>query len=108
MSFSITQRFQRFPYLVIGWGVLAAVAALSPDRLFLTARQGFFLAFAFLGVALVRGARQISDQFPIELGALTLSHLPRKGDMQYIGHGFPWNPERANELVAAERIGALA
>jgi hypothetical protein len=104
---SFTSRFRRFPYLVIGWVLLAVVAFMAPDRLFLSASQGFCLAFAFLGVALMRGARQMGQTLPLDLGSLFLSRIPQKAHMQYVGHGFPWNPERANELLTAERDSAF-
>src|SRR5579872_5190995 len=93
MLSSIAIRFQRFPYLVIGWVLLAAVSLVAPDRLFLTPRQGILCALGFLGVALVRGSRQIGHRLPLDIGALTLARLPRQTDMQYIGHGFAWTAE---------------
>ena len=107
MPSSIAIRFQRFPYLVIGWVLLAAVSIAAPDRLFLTQRQGILFALGFLGVALVRGSQQIGHRLPTDIGALALARLPRQTDMQYIGHGFAWTSECANELLAAERKSAL-
>ena len=107
MLSSIAIRFQRFPYLVIGWVLLAAVSILAPDRLFLTQRQGILFALGFLGVALVRGSQQIAHRLPLDVSALALARLPRRTDMQYIGHGFAWTPECANELLAAERKSVL-
>jgi hypothetical protein len=106
MLSSIAIRLQQFPYLVIGWTSLAAVSIAAPDRLFLTHRQGLYFALAFLGVALVRGSQQIGHRLPLDIGALTLTRLPRETDMHYIGHGFAWTPDCANELLAAERNSA--
>jgi len=107
MISSVPIRFQRFPYLVIGWMSLAALSLARPDRLFLTYRQGLYLALAFLGIALVRGSQQIGHRLPLNLGALALSHLPQRAEMQYVGHGFAWTSECANELLAAERNSVL-
>src|SRR5512142_695303 len=103
---AIAVRFRRFPYLVIGWGLLAAVSMAAPDRLFLTRQQGLWFGFAFLGIALLRGSRQVGQQLPNELSALEMSQLPRQDEMQYMGHGFSWDPQHANEVLAAEREGA--
>jgi hypothetical protein len=100
-------RFRRFPYLALGWVLLAALSVAAPDRMFLTRSQGLCVGFAFLGVALLRGSRQIAHKLPTELGALTLSQLPQQQDMQYLGHGFLWSPERANEVLATERESEL-
>jgi hypothetical protein len=86
---------------------LATMSIAAPDRLFLTHRQGLYFALAFLGVALVRGSRQMGHRLPLDIGALALARLPRQADMQYVGHGFTWTPECANELLTAERNGAL-
>ena len=48
MASSFTVRLQRFPYLVIGWALLAGLSLVAPDRLFLTQRQGLWLGLAFL------------------------------------------------------------
>jgi hypothetical protein len=108
MLSSIAIRFQRFPFLVIGWMSLAAMSIAAPDRLFLTHRQGIYLGLAFLGIALVRGSQQVGHRLPLDIGVLRLTSLPRQIDMQYIGHGFRWTPEVANELLAAERKGPLS
>jgi len=76
MPSCIAIRFQRFPYLVIGWVLLAAVSIAAPDRLFLTHRQGILFALGFLGVALVRGSRQIGRQHRQRGRAYTLFRLP--------------------------------
>ena len=106
MRSSIADRFRRFPYLVIGWGLLAAVSIATPDRLFLTRHQGLWLGVALLGIALLRGSRQVGQRLPNELSALELSQLPRQDEMQYMGQGFSWDPQRANEVLAAEREGS--
>src|SRR6266566_8172404 len=103
MASSFTVRLQRFPYLVIGWALLAGLSLLAPDRLFLTHRQGLWLGVACVGVALLRGAGQVGRELPTEIGALELSHLPHESQMQYIGHGFSWDSQQANDLLAAER-----
>lgn len=100
---SIAVRFRRFPYLVIGWALLAAISIVIPDRLFLTHDQGLWLACAFLGVALLRGSRQLGQELPIEIGSLELSQLPRRNEMHYMGHGFIWDSQHANDVLAAER-----
>ncbi|PYV65881.1 MAG: hypothetical protein DMG97_31025, partial [Acidobacteria bacterium] len=98
---------RRFPYLILGWVLIAAVSFVLPDRMFLTRNEGLWFGIAFLGVALLRGSRQISQNLPVELGLLTLSQLPRKDQMQYLGHGFLWNPQRANQVLAVERDSAV-
>ena len=98
---------RRFPYLVIGWTLLALISLRAPDRIFLNRTEGLWFGIAFLGVALLRGSRQISQNLPVELGLLTLSQLPRKDQMQYLGHGFLWNPQRANQVLAVERDSAV-
>src|SRR6266566_264111 len=103
MASSFTVRLQRFPYLVIGWALLAGLSLVVPDRLFLTQRQGLWLGLAFLGVALTRGARQLGRELPHEIGTLELSHLPHRKEMQYVGHGFSWDSQHANEVIASER-----
>src|SRR6266566_1820868 len=103
MSSALAVRLQRSPYLVIGWALLAGLSLIAPDRLFLTHRQGLWLGLAFVGVALTRGARQLGRELPAQIGALELSRLPRQSLMQYFGHGFSWNSQHANEVVAAER-----
>jgi hypothetical protein len=105
MLSSIAIRFRRFPYLAIGWMLLAIVSMTVPDRLFLTQKQGLWLGCAFLGVALLRGSRQVGQDLPSEVGALALSRLPQQTEMQYMGHGFTWDPQHANEVLAAEREG---
>ena len=106
MLSSIAVRFRRFPYLMIGWGLLAAVSIAAPDRLFLTRHQGLWLGIALFGISLLRGSRQVGQRLPNELSALELSQLPRQDEMQYMGQGFFWDPQRANEVLAAEREGA--
>jgi len=103
MSSEFAIRLQRFPYLVIGWALLAGLSLLAPDRLFLTHRQGLWLGLAFTGIALMRGARQLGLELPAEIGSLALSRLPQQNQMQYFGHGFSWDSQRANEVLAAER-----
>jgi hypothetical protein len=75
--------------------------------MFLTHTEGLWFGIAFLGVALLRGSRQINHTVPVDLGLLTLSQLPGKDQMQYLGHGFLWNPERANQVLAVERDSAV-
>src|SRR6184192_704148 len=103
MASSLTVQLQRFPYLVIGWALLAGLSLVAPDRLFLTQRQGLWLGLAFLGVALTRGARQLGQELPHEISTLELSHLPHRKEMQYVGHGFSWDSQHANEVIASER-----
>ena len=103
MSSSLAIRLQRFPYLVMGWTLLAGLSLAAPDRLFLTHRQGLWLGLAFFGIALMRGARQLRRELPTEIGTLALSHLPQQSQMQYFGHGFPWDSQHANEVLATER-----
>src|SRR6266436_231109 len=103
MASSLTIRFRRFPYLVIGWALLAGLSLLAPDRMFLTHQQGLWLGLAFVGVALLRGAGQVGRDLPAEIGVLELSRLPHQNQMQYVGHGFSWDTQRANEVLAAER-----
>jgi hypothetical protein len=107
MPSCIAIRLQRFPYLMIGWMSLSVVSIAAPDRLFLTHQQGIYLALAFLGIALMRGSQQVGHRLPLDVGVLTLTRLPRETDMQYIGHGFAWSPDCANDLLAAERKGAV-
>src|SRR5579884_3124007 len=97
-----SQTIRRFPYLVIGWALLGGLSLVAPDRLFVTHQQGIWLGLAFAGVALLRGARQMGRELPAEIGTLELSHLPHQGQMQYIGHGFCWDSQHANEVLAAE------
>jgi len=104
---SAVARIRRFPYLVIGWTLLALISVTAPDRMFLTRTEGLWFGIAYLGVALLRGSRQINQNVPVELGLLTLSQLPGKDQMQYLGHGFVWNPERANQVLAVERDSAV-
>lgn len=108
MASSLTTRFQRFPYLVIGWTLLASLSLAAPDRLFLTHWQGFWLGLAFIGVALMRGAQQLGRELPREIGTLALSQLPQRSEMQYFGHGFPWDSQHANEVLAIERDSKVA
>src|SRR5438874_10571109 len=103
MASSLTVRLQRFPYLVVGWALLASLSVVAPDRLLLTHKQGLWVGLAFVGIALMRGARQVGRELPAEIGALELSHLPHQSQMQYIGHGFFWDSQHANEVLAAER-----
>jgi hypothetical protein len=100
---SAVARIRRFPYLMLGWALVAALCFAAPDRMFLTNTQGLWFGIAFLGVALLRGSRQISHNLPVELGSLTFSQLPRKVQMLYMGHGFLWNSERTNQVLAVER-----
>lgn len=100
-SFAI--RLQRFPYLVVGWALLAGLSLAAPDRLFLTRGEGLWLGLALVGVALMRGAQQLGRELPSEIGALALSHLPKQSQMQYFGHGFAWDSQHANEVLAIER-----
>jgi TraM recognition site of TraD and TraG len=100
---SAVTRIRRFPYLILAWVLIAAVSFVVPDRLFLSGAEGLWFGIAFLGVALLRGSRQMSHNLPVEVGSLTLSQLPRQDEMQYLGHGFSWTPEQANEVVTAER-----
>ncbi|PYU28778.1 MAG: hypothetical protein DMG32_01925, partial [Acidobacteria bacterium] len=93
MASSLTIRFRRFPYLVIGWALLAGLSLLAPDRMFLTNQQGLWLGLAFVGVALLRGAAQVGRELPTEIGNLELSHLPLRSQMQYMGHGFSWDSQ---------------
>ncbi len=106
MLSSIAIRFRRFPYLLIGWGLLALISIAAPDRLFLTRHQGLWFGLALVGIALLRGSRQVGQQLPNELSALELSQLPRQAEMQYMGQGFSWDAQHANEVLAAEREGA--
>ncbi len=109
MLSSLAIRFRRFPYLVLGWGLLAVTSLAAPDRLFLTHRQGLWVGLAFLGVALLRGSRQVGRELPSRIGTLEIASLPHEHEMQYMGHGFTWDPQHANEVLAAEREGvALA
>src|SRR5690242_4022227 len=108
MSSSLAIRLQRFPYLVMGWTLLAGLSLAAPDRLFLTHRQGLWLGLAFFGIALVRGARQLRRELPTEIGTLALSQLPKQSQMQYFGHGFPWDSQHANEVLAIERDSKVA
>ncbi len=101
MIWSLTIR--RFPYPMIGWALLSGLSLAAPDRLFATHQQGFWLGLAFAGVALLRGARQVGREIPDEIANLELSHLPEKSQMQYLGHGFSWDAQHANEVLAAER-----
>lgn len=100
---SIAIRFQRFPYLVIGWTMLALLSMTMPDRLLLTGKQGLWLGCALLGVALLRGSRQVSEEIPAKIGTLNIPRLPQQSEMQYMGHGFTWDPQQANRVLAAER-----
>ena len=103
MSSALAVRFQRFPYLVTGWALLASLSLLAPDRLFLTHKQGLWLGLAFVGIALMRAARQVGRELPTEIGVLELSRLPQQSQMQYMGHGFSWDSQHANEVLATER-----
>jgi len=103
MSSALAVRLQRSPYLVIGWALLAGLSLIAPDRLFLTHRQGLWFGLAFVGVALTRGARQLGRELPNEIGTLELSHLPHQKEMQYVGHGFSWDSQHANQVIATER-----
>lgn len=108
MASSLTTRFQRFPFLVVGWALLAGLSLAAPDRLFLTHRQGLWLGLAFVGVALMRGAQQLGRELPREIGTLALARLPQQSQMQYFGHGFPWDSQHANEVLAIERDSKVA
>ena len=98
-----SQTVRRFPYLVIGWALLGGLSLVAPDRLFVTHQQGLWLGLAFAGVALLRGARQMARELPFEIATLELSRLPQRSQMQYVGHGFSWDAQHANEMLAAER-----
>src|SRR5579884_3114163 len=100
-------RLQRFPYVVIGWMSLAALSIAAPDRLFLTQRQGVYFALGLLGIALMRGSQQVGHRLPLDVGNLALIRLPHQAEMQYVGHGFTWTSQSANELLAAQRNSAL-
>jgi TraM recognition site of TraD and TraG len=100
---SLVVQIRRFPYLVLGWVLIAAVSFVLPDRMFLTRTEGLWFGIAVFGVALLRGSRQIRHNLPTRIGSFTLARLPRQADMQYLGHGFSWSPERANEVVTTER-----
>src|SRR5207248_33744 len=52
---------------------------------------------------LLRGASQAGRELPSEIATLELSRLPHQSQMQYIGHGFSWDSQHANELLATER-----
>lgn len=43
MSSALTVRFQRFPYLVIGWALLAGLSLVAPDGLLLTHQEGLWI-----------------------------------------------------------------
>lgn len=103
MSSALAVRFQRFPYLVVGWALLASLSVVAPDRLFLTHKQGLWVGLAFVGIALMRGARQVGRELPAEIGVLELARLPQQSQMQYMGHGFSWDSQHANEVLATER-----
>jgi hypothetical protein len=104
---SVALTFRRLPYLVIGWTLLAVVAMVTPDRLYLNRREGLWVGIALMGLALLRGSRQISEKLPLELGPFTLPQLPRRQQMQYFGHGFLWDRDRANRMLALERGGEI-
>ena len=104
---SLVLTFRRFPYLVIVWTLLAFVSVVTPDRMYLNRRQGLWVGISILGVALLRGSRQITQNLPLELGSFALSQLPRRPQMQYFGHGFLWDRDRANRMLAAERRGEI-
>lgn len=108
MPSSIAIRLQRFPYLVVGWALPAGLSLTAPDRLFLTRREGLWLGLAFVGVALIRGAQQMRRELPREIGTLSLARLPHQSQMQYFGHGFPWDSQHANEVLAVERDSKVA
>src|SRR5579885_3881498 len=103
MASSLSIRFQRFPYVVVGWMSLAALSIAAPDRLFLTQRQGIYFGLSLLGIALMRGSQQVGHKLPLDVGVLALTRLPKQADMQYVGHGFTWTSQSANALLAAER-----
>ena len=103
MASSLTVRLQRFPYLVVGWALLASLSVVAPDRLFLTHKQGLWVGLAFVGIALMRGARQVGRELPAEIGVLEISRLPQQSQMQYMGHGFSWDSQHANEVLTTER-----
>ena len=107
MTSSLPIRFQRFPYVVVGWMSLAALSIAAPDRLFLTQRQGIYFGLALLGITLMRGSQQVGHKLPLDVGVLALTRLPKQAEMQYVGHGFTWTSQSANELLAAERNSAL-
>ena len=103
MLSKMAARFRRFPYLVIGWALLAILAMRAPDRLFLQHKPGLWFGLAFLGIALLRGSRQVGERLPADTSTLEVSHLPQQSQMQYMGHGFAWDPKHANEVLASER-----
>src|ERR1700758_2464208 len=75
----------------------------TPDRMYLDRTEGLWVGIAILGVGLLRGSWQLSENLPLELGSFTLSQLPCRPQMQYVGHGFSWDSRHANEVLAAER-----
>src|SRR5437870_9649436 len=103
MASSFTVRLQRSPYLVIGWALLAGRSVSGAERTDLDHRQGLWFGLAVVIVALTRGARQLGRELPNEIASLELSHLPHRKEMQYVGHGFSWDSQHANEVIASER-----
>jgi hypothetical protein len=95
--------FRRLPYLAIGWTLLAFVSIFAPDRVYLNRKEGLWAGIALVGLALLRGSRQITAKLALELGPFTLAQLPRRPQMQYFGHGFFWDRDRANRMLAVER-----
>jgi len=105
---SAARRFCRIPYVAAAWIALAIASFLAPDRFLLTRTQATWFGIACFGIALLRGSHQLSQNLPVSLELLTLARLPQRPQMQYVGHGFPWTPECANRLLAADRSGELA
>jgi hypothetical protein len=104
---SVLLRLRQFPYLVIGWTLLAVLSIVTPDRMYLDRTEGLWVGIAILGVALLRGSWQLSENLPLELGSFTLSQLPCRPQMQYFGHGFLWDWDRANRMLSAERSSEI-
>ena len=104
----VGRSIRRFPYLALGWLFTAIWLVVAPDRFFVTQTQGLWLGLACLGIASWRGLRQFSQNVSLEVKPLVLDKLPGNGQAQYLGHGFLWNPDRANQLLASERKGEMA
>jgi len=104
---SVLLRLRQFPYLVIGWTLLAVLSIVTPDRMYLDRTEGLWVGIAILGVALLRGSWQLSENLPLELASFTLSQLPCRPQMQYFGHGFLWDWDRANRMLSAERSSEI-
>ena len=104
---SVLLRLRQFPYLVIGWTLLAVLSIVTPDRMYLDRTEGLWVGIAILGVGLLRGSRQLGQNLPLELVPFTLSQLPCRPQMQYFGHGFLWDWARANRMLSAERSSEI-